>query len=466
MAALINLPAYRAPNALNFSPINDAIDSYTENKRQNALMDLKREQMGMERERLNMQKASHATSQAAAARAADMQEAKMAAGQVQAVMGLPEGQREQAWQQLLTRPGFRDLPPHMRDLRTAGPMILSKAAEYRPQHEIDEHQTNMALKQAQTQNALSEAKLRGQKSSTDEAIGGLIRGMMPGQVPQEGVQPQSFNGQAPNALMRPMADTGGPDDPNLVLAQAAQPQQADPNQELIDTPLGRMTRQRAQQLGMALALGGKGDAGKLLSESANQGRLGKEAANEVDKKQINRTELYARLQGIKQSFRPEFQSLEGKLGMKWAGLLDYATSGKAITPEQKAQLSDFAVYRQDAFENINNYIKEITGAAMTDSEAKRILKGMPNPGEGIFDGDGPTEFKAKLDNAIRQSELAVARYNAFREKGLTIPLSRMPGIIQERTDEILKQMKSANPGASTQELAPLVRSRLKREFGI
>lgn len=462
MPGQLSLPAYRTPNSLDFSGLNAGIDSYKEGQRQNALLDIKRESMGMDRERLDMQKASHATSQAAAARAADVKEAQMDAGQLQAVMGLPEGQREQAWQQLLTQPRFRDLPPHLRDLNTAGPLILSKAAQYRPQHEIDEQRAKLGLMGAQTQNALSESAMRGQKSALEGAIVDMMRGGGNAQ-PQTGggVQPQSFDGTAPrsNALM-PVADTQS-GDPNIIPVQSAPGEPPD----MVDTPFGRMTRQEALRKGGALSLV-KPEAGKMLVESARTDMLGKEARNEVDKKQINRTELYARLQGIKQSFKPEFQGLEGKLGMKWAGLVDYASSGTALRPEQRQQLSDFAVYRQDAFENINSYIKEVTGAAMTDSEAKRILKGMPNPGDGLFDGDGPTEFKAKLDNAIRQSELAVARYNAFRDKGFTIPLSKMPGIIQERTDALLKQMKAANPGASSEELKPLVRSRLKREFGI
>jgi hypothetical protein len=123
MASLINLPGYAVPNALSFQGINQAIDS----NRQNALA---QEQMGMQRQQLGMQTEKHGLQMAAAKREQEVQEARRVAGTVQGIMALPEQQRMAAWQQTLTQPGFRDLPPEMRDLQRAAPLLLSKAAEY------------------------------------------------------------------------------------------------------------------------------------------------------------------------------------------------------------------------------------------------------------------------------------------------------------------------------------------------
>ena len=38
---------------------------------------------------------------------------------------------------------------------------------------------------------------------------------------------------------------------------------------MVDTPMGRMTADRAKQLGFAMSLAGKGDAGKMLFDAAN-----------------------------------------------------------------------------------------------------------------------------------------------------------------------------------------------------
>ena len=88
-----------------------------------------------------------------------------------------------------------------------------------------------------------------------------------------------------------------------------------------------------------------------------------------------------------------------------------------LSPDQKEQLADFTQYRQDAYTNLNNYIKSITGAAMSIQEAQRITKGMPSPGEYFFEGDSPTETRRKIDNAIQGTELSLARLRELQNRG-------------------------------------------------
>jgi hypothetical protein len=130
MAGLINLPGYAVPNALNFSGLNAGIDSIRDQKQQQVQNALMQEQMGMKREQLGMQRESHGVQMQQARTAQEVAEARRVAGTVQGIMALPEQQRMAAWQQTLTQPGFRDLPPEMRDLQRAAPLLLSKAAEY------------------------------------------------------------------------------------------------------------------------------------------------------------------------------------------------------------------------------------------------------------------------------------------------------------------------------------------------
>ena len=56
-------------------------------------------------------------------------------------------------------------------------------------------------------------------------------------------------------------------------------------------------------------------------------------------------------------------------------------------------------------ENLNRYIKEITGAQMSAQEAERLIAAMPN------DKDGPVRFRIKLDAVLRANERSVERYN-------------------------------------------------------
>ena len=93
-------------------------------------------------------------------------------------------------------------------------------------------------------------------------------------------------------------------------------------------------------------------------------------------------------------------------------------------------------------QNLNQTIKDITGAAMGVQEAERIIATLPNAGADIFSGDSPTEFEAKLNNAITQTKYALARKQYSLRKGLNwenTPLDKMPSIINSRGAEIAKQ---------------------------
>lgn len=250
--------------------------------------------------------------------------------------------------------------------------------------------------------------------------------------------------------------------------------------DMINTPFGRMTREKARRMGGALMMDPQyATAGKALFDQAtapNNSALEKPTVNAIQEKQLNATESWSRLRAIEQSFKPEYQEIETRIGNKWNELVDsFSSTRKSLTPEQTAQLAEFSAYRAEALNNLNQYVKEITGAAMTNAEADRIMKAMPNPGDGVFNGDSPTVFKAKLDAAMRSSKMALARYQYLSKNGFSggvedmakaLPLERMGAVIQGRTNELLKETLSQNPGLTQQDVLPLVRQRLRAEFGI
>jgi hypothetical protein len=263
---------------------------------------------------------------------------------------------------------------------------------------------------------------------------------------------------------------------------AQPPAAAMPQQRMIDTPLfGQMPESEARELaGMLMTSPKYATLGRSIMDSigpqSNPAGLQKPTVNAIEEKQLNTTESLARLNNIATQFRPEFQTIENRLGYAWTNLLDKFRSGRAnLTPEQQQELASFSGYRADALNNLNQYIKEITGAAMTNAEAERIMRAMPNPGQGIFDGDGPTEFQAKLSAAIRTSKLALARYNYLRKNGFAgnvddaakrLPLDRMSGVIQDRTTALAQEISRQNPGVGLDQLKPVIRQRLRAEFGI
>ena len=374
-------------------------------------------------------------------------------------------------------------------------MLVAEAGEWMDPMKRQLLQAQVAQAQAGVENIpLQQDLLRAQvdqamrKDVRAEMEAGLLAEIFPGLRQQQGqpqppaaapqgtpqTAPQMIPQSAPGgATMQPMSAPGGPPaDPMLIQAQAVDTGQQPPQPP--PSAIDRMTPAQRQAFGLSMI--GKGDAGKLLFDVDNQNRLGKEATNAVEKRLTDTFNQLGRLTEIQKQFKPEFLTFDKRAGFAWDALMDKTSvTRRSLTPQQQQELATFSAFKQESIENLNRYIKEITGAQMSEAEAARLMRAMPNPGVGIFDGDSPTEFKAKLDNAVRTAQLAFARDSYLRRNGFQgdaeaaarqVPLQRMQGIIQQRTNGILQEVQQANPGVRPEQLAPLVRQRLKAEFGI
>lgn len=215
--------------------------------------------------------------------------------------------------------------------------------------------------------------------------------------------------------------------------------------------------------------------GKGTDITVNTGPMtpGKAGGNRVDDDLLGTTQGLMRLDAIASQFKPEYQTILTRGSNWWSSVKEKA--GVNLTHKEKKDLTEFSQYKRNAVDSLNRYIKEITGAAMSEPEAKRILAGMPKPGDGIFDGDSPTEFKSKMDDAIRQTKMAVARLAYIKRNGMSledgngnpvIPLDRMPQLINERGQEIEEQLKASQPKADAKALQRAVRRQLSVEFGL
>lgn len=195
---------------------------------------------------------------------------------------------------------------------------------------------------------------------------------------------------------------------------------------------------------------------------------GKTGQNKVDEGLLDTGMRLQALSAIERQFKPEYQ----QLGTRWNAMALSIKDKVGLTdldPGQKQFLGEFSSYKRNAIDSMNQYIKSVTGAAMTNAEAERILKGLPNAGTGLFDGDSPTEFKAKMDDAIRQTRLAEARLVYIKRNGLTIgdvSLDRMPRLMNERGAEVEAAIKKQQPQIKDADLRKLVKRNLAQEFGL
>jgi len=198
--------------------------------------------------------------------------------------------------------------------------------------------------------------------------------------------------------------------------------------------------------------------------NVNTGDLSKSTKGKLEEEILTTGNAITRLNQIKASYRPEYQNVKYRAQSAWSELKDKFSS---LPEAERNNLQGFVVYRQSALQNLNQTIKDLTGAAMGVQEAERIIAASPNAGTSVFDGDAPTTFQTKLDNQIKQVQYALARKQYSLNKGLrweSIPLERMPALINERGKEIAKQY-NLNPGKNPADMNTVQRQ-LAAEFGV
>lgn len=178
----------------------------------------------------------------------------------------------------------------------------------------------------------------------------------------------------------------------------------------------------------------------------------------------------ARITSIENSFKPEYQQLGTRWSNTWAALKDKA--GIKLDDETRSQLSDFSAYRRESAANLNQTIKDITGATVSEQEAPRLMLQIPNAGSGLLDGDSPTEFQAKMAGTKSAIRSAIARAEYARKNGLSkeqqfaIPLDTIPQMIDQKGNQYRDELKRANPMAPDSQINEMVKARLRQEFGL
>jgi hypothetical protein len=216
-----------------------------------------------------------------------------------------------------------------------------------------------------------------------------------------------------------------------------------------------------------------------LSAAPQQGRpLSKPAVTEAEKQLFTIDTSLNRLEGIIQNFKPEFQ----QLASRWANWMTATKEklGRNISMKDKKNLTQFSRYRKQAVAFMNEEIKRITGAQMSEKEANRLMKGLPNPGTGLFDGDSPTEFISALKVVYQDLLMSKARYNWYLNNGYSeaqykglLKQDKQMGLndiydkVNQRAAQIEKELRERAPeGVDMPDFKNEVKQILKAEFGI
>ena len=136
----------------------------------------------------------------------------------------------------------------------------------------------------------------------------------------------------------------------------------------------------------------------------------------IEGKLLAAKEAKVRMKGVLDTYKPEYLEYGTRVKVALGEIKE--KGGIKLSPEDKKQADEYFTFRRRAAENINLYIKDITGAQMSEPEANRLKRAVPDPGAKWYEGDSPTEFKSKADDVMLYSQAAELRFQWYLSKGL------------------------------------------------
>lgn len=126
---------------------------------------------------------------------------------------------------------------------------------------------------------------------------------------------------------------------------------------------------------------------------------------------------------------------------------------------------------------LNKYIHDITGAQLSEFEAKRIRKAFPDPGDTVFDTTGAYKYQSAMKAVLMDLRRANARRQyVLNTQGLTdvgeksdaygVPLTEITGIMENFADRVQGELIAADPSMTDMEVIRAVDANVVNMFGV
>ena len=102
-----------------------------------------------------------------------------------------------------------------------------------------------------------------------------------------------------------------------------------------------------------------------------------------------------------------------------AGWYERAMGPGSLSPETKELVEGYTRFKTEALNNINLYIKEITGAQMSEAEANRLRSAVADPGDSVWTQMSPSQFESAIKQDMERVRQAHMRSHYLLRKGWT-----------------------------------------------
>ena len=151
------------------------------------------------------------------------------------------------------------------------------------------------------------------------------------------------------------------------------------------------------------------------------------AQGKIQQKIINSAEAIARTNTVMETFDPEFLTYGAKFNALFKQQIAKWDSSR-LSKDDVLFLTNYATFKASSISHLNRLLNELSGAAVSPTEAIRLKGEVPNPGSGWFDGDDPISFKAKANFILDSAGKALARFRYYQVVGMPSSLAEMERI--------------------------------------
>jgi len=154
----------------------------------------------------------------------------------------------------------------------------------------------------------------------------------------------------------------------------------------------------------------------------------KKTRSKIEDTLVKTGDNLARLEEIKRTYKENFLTYKTRFG-EWTKAIKEQIGFK-LDKADRLKLGEFAKFRRKTFSFLNEYIHDMSGAAVSVQEAIRMKKALPTM------DDSPTEYLAKMEDLMSELESKQTRYEYWAKNGL----------INEKTDDrAIRSLESEFP---------------------
>lgn len=181
-----------------------------------------------------------------------------------------------------------------------------------------------------------------------------------------------------------------------------------------------------------------GDGGKV-----DAGELAKPTINNLQDTIVKSTDRLDRLNATLATYNPDFLRAKGIASAATTKAKDFL--GLGVSDEQKKYLDEYSQFTSSAATDLTQFLKDMSGAAVTPQEYARTEKALPS-GKEL----SPVEFEAKAKVAVKTITRAIMRANWALKNGIGVqsvdqlakvmPLESIDRVYEERANQIWQEL--------------------------